>query len=443
MHLPHTDRSKIPPKATSLALAAAVLALATAPFPADAQIGGRLRDPAAILRGLDAGPTTELLQLTGKWETSVGTIEIVGGGPGRASNRAMVFGSLTTAQGQEISFGIWASNGVLKGQGFETNFDGLRNFEASVQGDTLEFRFLNGSNYQGRQVIAGTRTGAASLAASPFAGRWSTSLGELDLRAEGNHLTGTLVPKGGGSNERRMVVLHPFERGQAIQGLGGAWRFDMRGVGGSGALRIDLTSDGQRFLGTYSTIADGAETERAWSGQRTSGTTQPPASQPQGPQPQPPVSQPQPMPPGGPNGSPSTPPRPQPTTPPGDTAGGAAFKPLRRVDVRFDRLWVARGYPTHQVHAFLTVRNSSATPQHFTSGFMKVVLADADGAGWERSQPYRASGEPAALFNATPVIQPGGELKVRYVFTPEEDSQLSTLTVSEGTTRAEFPVGSF
>ena len=30
----------------------------------------------------------------------------------------------------------------------------------------------------------------------------------------------------------------------------------------------------------------------------------------------------------------------------------------------------------------------------------------------ERSQPYRASAEPAELFMSTPIIQPGGELKV-------------------------------
>jgi hypothetical protein len=133
---------------------------------------------------------------------------------------------------------------------------------------------------------------------------------------------------------------------------------------------------------------------------------------------------------------PNTPPV---VTPPGPVAT-AAFKPLNRINVRVDRVVVARGYPTHQVHAFLTVKNTSASPQYFTSGFMKAVLADADGAGWERSQPYRASGEPAALFSSTPVIQPGGELKVRYIFLSEPDAQLRTLTLSEGGQRAEFPV---
>jgi hypothetical protein len=126
-------------------------------------------------------------------------------------------------------------------------------------------------------------------------------------------------------------------------------------------------------------------------------------------------------------------------TPPGPVAL-AAFKPLNRIDVRVDRVVVARGYPIHQVHAFLTVKNTSASPQYFTSGFMKAVLADADGVSWERSQPYRSSGEPAALFGSTPVMQPGGELKVRYIFLSEPDARPTSLTLSEGGQRAEFPV---
>ena len=132
---------------------------------------------------------------------------------------------------------------------------------------------------------------------------------------------------------------------------------------------------------------------------------------------------------------------PPPATPQPSQPGAADFKPLNRLDVRVDRVVVARGYPTHQVHAFVTVKNTSATPQYFTSGFVKVVLADADGVSWERSQPYRASGEPAELFGSTPVIQPGGELRVRYVFVPGIDARLTSITLSEGGKQAEFAVG--
>jgi hypothetical protein len=91
------------------------------------------------------------------------------------------------------------------------------------------------------------------------------------------------------------------------------------------------------------------------------------------------------------------------------------------------------------VHVFVTMKNTSATPQYHT-GWLKVVLADADGVSWERSQPYRATREPAELFAETPVIQPGGELKSRYIFTPEVDAQLTTVTLSEGGKSATFPV---
>lgn len=186
--------------------------------------------------------------------------------------------------------------------------------------------------------------------------------------------------------------------------------------------RAVLLVDGQRTL-TWN-IADKIEKAPTPAGP----SSPPPASPPT----QPPPVEPPPV---------ASPPPPPVTPPPPPTAPvPGTFKPLRRVDVRVDRVVVARGYPTHQVHAFVTVRNTSPTLQYFTSGFLKALLTDADGVSLERSQPYRASGEPAELFGATPVIQPGGELKVRYVFTPPQDARLTSLTLSEGATRAEFPV---
>jgi hypothetical protein len=409
---------------TAAVCASLAAAAACVPFPAMAQVGGAARVGAAERR-VEAPPTVELIQLTGKWETPVGPIVILGGGPGRPNNRSMVTGHVTNAQGQEISFGIAVWNGKLTGQGFETNWDGLRPFDATVLADgTLEFRFT-GDTYQGRKTLAGFRTGAPLHAASPFVGRWNTTLGELELRAEGDHLTGTLIPPPGSRNERRVVALHGFEYGRPISGLNGAWR---SANGSAGAMRIDLSSDGKRFLGSYSTLDGGVEAERAWSGQRVETGGAPPANEP-GPSTPP-----------GPGPGPAPGPGPGPAQPPPGEVPNPGFKPLNRLDVRVDRVQVARGYPTHQVHAFLTVKNTSASPQYFTSGFMKVVLADADGAGQERSQPYRASEEPAALFPATPVIQPGGELRVRYVFTPAQGDVMVSLTASEGGKQAVFPV---
>jgi hypothetical protein len=43
---------------------------------------------------------------------------------------------------------------------------------------------------------------------------------------------------------------------------------------------------------------------------------------------------------------------------------------------------------------------------------------------------------------STPVIQPGGELKVRYIFLSDPDARLTSLTFVDGPKRAEFrPAG--
>ena len=136
---------------------------------------------------------------------------------------------------------------------------------------------------------------------------------------------------------------------------------------------------------------------------------------------------------------PSTPAPPSSPGPsPADPVPVGAFKPLGQFDVRLDRLWEARGYSTRQVHAFVTIKNVSARPQYITSGFLKAVLSDADGVAQERNQVWRASAEPAALFNSTPVVQPGAELKIRYVFNPDAGAVPERFTLSEGDRRAEF-----
>ena len=121
----------------------------------------------------------------------------------------------------------------------------------------------------------------------------------------------------------------------------------------------------------------------------------------------------------------------------------SAFQPLRQFDVRLDRVMEARGYPTRQVHVFVTIRNASGRAQYITSGFLKALLSDADGVAQERNQVWRAGGEPAALFNSTPVVQPGGELRIRYVFTPDNGSRPASFSLMEGDRRAEFSVTGF
>jgi len=264
-----------------------------------------------------------------------------------------------------------------------------------------------------------------------WSGRWRTTRGQLELRPEGRNLFGALK-----QGERLVATERLAMLGDAGGVASGAWEREGEWTPNvdRGDLTLRLSADGRSFSGWYTDVTRTGNTRIPWTGERiddpsaSTAANSPAPSQPAAQEPIPTAS------------SSANPPASGPAQPsPPPAAGG--FKPLNRVDVRVDRVVVARGYPTYQVHAFITVKNTSAVPQYFTSGFLKAVLADADGVSWERSQPYRASGEPAELFGSTPVIQPGGELRARFVFVPEADAHLTSLTLSEGGKQAEFPVG--
>jgi hypothetical protein len=259
----------------------------------------------------------------------------------------------------------------------------------------------------------------------PFLGQWSTQSGILRLYRDRGVLRGEISrPDHNGVPQiLRRLAFNTLTASELV----GAWAPVHNEQGDR--ISLQLAPDGASFTGRI--WRNGTQPD-SWTGTKLR-TADDPSNEPTSPDlpatddP----SLPTPVPPA--DGAPSSPPATDPAT--------TSFKPLNRVDVRVDRVVVARGYPTHQVHAFVTVRNTSAVPQYFTSGFLKAVLADADGVSWERSQPYRASGEPAELFGSTPVIQPGGELRARFIFMPEDGAQLTSLTLSEGDKRAEFPVG--
>lgn len=111
------------------------------------------------------------------------------------------------------------------------------------------------------------------------------------------------------------------------------------------------------------------------------------------------------------------------------------FQPVGRLQVRFDRLERPRGSAV--VRAVVTIRNPGRQARHLPSGTFRAVLTDADGAGQERNQIWRGSGEPAATFNGTPVVMPGEELTVRFIFNPDIP-RLGTLTLSNGREQAVF-----
>ena len=263
---------------------------------------------------------------------------------------------------------------------------------------------------------------------------WTTAVGRLTIRQASPSIAdvyvGHLYREGVAEPAYIFESLAPDESGALV----GTWRRNGSDVKRSARLMLSHYDINQFAAGL-----EGWPEQAELSGRRgytSTGETQPPVAQPPAPAPPSTPSAPQP-----PEPQPPAPQQPAPGSPPTQPAPtSTGFKPLNRVDVRVDRVIVARGYPTHQVHAFVTVKNVSATPQYFTSGFLKAVLADGHGMSWERSQPYQATREPAELFASTPVIQPGGELKARYVFVPEEDARLTSLTLSEGSKQASFPV---
>jgi hypothetical protein len=215
--------------------------------------------------------------------------------------------------------------GQLIGQGLERSWDGLRTFTARLVDDqTLESVITEGRQFEGRTMLI-ARRGEATFSSANLAGEWETSLGKLDLRAEGAHLIGLVVPRSGGSEGRKLVAIHHFDdTSRPVTGLAGAWKAAITGVEGAGTVRIDPSPDGRSFTGTYTRTAAGKLVEEGWSG-RKAALAETPASTPVPP----PASAPTPRP----------RPTPAPTMPvPQAEAPADDFQPLRKWDVRLDRV---------------------------------------------------------------------------------------------------------
>lgn len=243
-----------------------------------------------------------------------------------------------------------------------------------------------------------------------YAGLWRTDIGDLRLAfTNGAILRGEFSrpdTRGEPAPYRRVVFGYPLP-----DGLLGAWSPMENGFGDTAELR--LSADGQLTGRLW--LQDGPVTFR---GRRPEAETPPPAQTP------PPSQTPAPVPvPGGGGGS---------QTPPPATGG---FQPLGAFDVRFDRL--ERQRDSQVVRAVVTIRNASQQVQHLPSGTFRAILTDRDGAGQERNQLWRGSGEPAQVFNGTPSIQPGAELTVRFTFTPDI-RDLKSLTLMRAQESASF-----
>lgn len=281
------------------------------------------------------------------------------------------------------------------------------------QDSCIRFRDQNTSRPLNLGMFCADPSGEPTdIALTRYTGRWTTTLGDMVLERYGAGLMGTIArPDADGHPRvfRRLV----FSTGSPHRV--GAWAAPDSDFGGNFSLPTE-SAEGS-FTGFFEN-ADGSL--RTWSGRRVESTPAP-APQPEPPAPSSPVPTPAPGAPGSPTG-----PAPRPS-------GG--FERIGEFDVRFERLERPRSGGV--VRAVVSIRNASQQVQHLPSGVFRAILTDADGAGQERNQLWRGSGEPAQLFNGTPALQPGGELTVRFTFNPDIP-QLDRLVLMRGEQKVEF-----
>ena len=269
-------------------------------------------------------------------------------------------------------------------------------------------------------------------------GNWCTEVGLLRVRVGGDNAVGGMFSDDGKVTQYLMDLKPTADN----RGLEGTWYSTTAGSVREWVSMVP-SADGRAMTASFGGSV-GLHGKRVLNGVLKSTESQPapnicvahaPNPGGGGPAPQPqPQRHPQPEPQPGPQPQPQ--PEPKPDTP-------EAYRSLNKFDVRLDKVVEARGYPTRQVHVFVTIKNATTTQQYITSGFMRAVLTDTDGVGQERNQVWRANVEPAALFNNTPVVKPGAELAIRYVFMPDSGAVPATLTLSEGGKSLEFPVTGF
>lgn len=126
----------------------------------------------------------------------------------------------------------------------------------------------------------------------------------------------------------------------------------------------------------------------------------------------------------------------------GTSAGGRGgqvsddgFKPLGRYGVKLE---TTEGRDDNRYQVIATLKNRTSGPLYLTSGEIYVFLEDQDGAAQQTGQVMRASAEPPAPFNSTPVIQPGATLRVRWIFRPDDIEKVAKVTFREGAKSADF-----
>ena len=141
---------------------------------------------------------------------------------------------------------------------------------------------------------------------------------------------------------------------------------------------------------------------------------------------------------GGTGGPPPSSPAPSsPSSPSSETPPAAGFKPLGKWAVRVDRVDTPR--EDRLVHVYLTFRNASKGVLFQTQGVL-VRMEDSEGVATQNGQSLRALEGYPQQFPSPPVVEPGRELKVKFVFDLAEGASPQRVTVIEDGRQASFEV---
>ena len=115
------------------------------------------------------------------------------------------------------------------------------------------------------------------------------------------------------------------------------------------------------------------------------------------------------------------------------------FRQVAKWDVRLDRIELPRD--DDLVHVYLTFRNASHGVLWQTQ-CVQVRLGSDDGVTEQNGQSLRSVEGPPILFDRPPAVDPGAELKAKFVFSRRSGTNPARATVIEGDRRAEFAAGS-
>jgi hypothetical protein len=259
--------------------------------------------------------------------------------------------------------------------------------------------------------------------ARPFVGEWTTASGTLSLTGEGRLLRG--VVRRPDSNGVPIIIRRYAFYGVNSSGqLLGGWAYGDNPAGDEAIIK--LSENGKTFTGIHRRVGQPPET---WIARRkdapgapssgNEGTTGGTGSV------------------GGTAGSSGS--AGSPSSQPGhggSSTAPAGFDSLRRYDVRLDR--VVRASDEARVDVFVTLRNATQGILHGTSSALKVRLEDDEGVGKQASQAFRATPHGRVHFASTPVIEPGGQLKVKFTFFAGEGGVPAKVAIIEEDKRVSY-----